>query len=74
MNDNYQYFHKVEERDLNHPQDCEWLLAGAVCSKVQRPVPGPWGNLSNLAPFGLTKPLRVTSLCVQEKAGNESPG
>lgn len=74
MNDNYQYFHKVEDRDPNHAQDCEWLLAGTVCPKVQRPVPGPLANLSNLAPFGLPKPLRVTSLCVAEKVGNDSPG
>ena len=74
MNDNYQYFHEVEERDLNHSQDCEWLLAGAVCSKVQRPVPGPLGNLSNLAPFGLPKLLRVASLCVGEKEGKNSHG
>lgn len=45
-------FTKVEDRDPNHAQDCEWLLAGTVCPKVQRPVPGPLANLSNLAPFG----------------------
>ena len=37
-------------------------------------VPGPSGNLSNLAPFGLPKPLRVTSLCVGEKVDNGSRG
>ena len=55
---------------------CFWLglLAGAVCSKVQRPVPGPLGNLSKLAPFGLPKLLRVASLCVGEKEGKDSHG